>query len=152
MSFDYKQWKEAQFKKEEGQTKVPFPLTITMAGMIWATLGVLHFVAVILGVGKGIYPGSKIYPSVMMGFVFLCGGLQVACGATLDGTMRGEGIGSIILGFIGICVALFSAKPLWVTAGIGVSLILAGFLAVIGETNYQKWREAYTGDWHPSKK
>jgi hypothetical protein len=43
MSFDYEQWKQSQFSATPHQeaASIPFPASITLAGMIWAAAGVI---------------------------------------------------------------------------------------------------------------
>jgi hypothetical protein len=150
MSCDYEQWKASQLKSMEENTtpRVAFPPSITWAGMIWATIGVITLLMVVvlsLQIGTIRSPGS-----VLAGFLFLYGGLRATSGTT-PGTLR-SGIASIVLGFIWVSAGVLFTKSglgsissLLISGGSGGALILAGLLAVIGRSSYQKWREANAG-------
>jgi hypothetical protein len=151
MSFDYERWKQSQFNsmEEEIPSRMAFPPSITWAGMIWATIGVITLLSVLVlssQTGTIRSPGS-----ILAGLLFLYGGIRATCGTT-PGTLR-SGIASIVLGFIWVGAGVLSLKwvPwsngmfLFISGGMGGALILAGFLAVIGQSSYQKWRDACAG-------
>ena len=149
MSFDYERWKESQLSTLERDFafKPAFPTSIMVAGLIWAAIGVftLGTVAVLSSQTGAIRsPGA-----IMAGLFFLYGGVRTTSGAS-PGTLRG-GIASMLLGFLWIGSGVImsnldhqsAGKLLLISGAAGGALLLAGFLAVIGRSSYQKWREAH---------
>jgi hypothetical protein len=148
MTFNYEQWKQAQFGAVEQQQQhsavITFPASVAWAGIIWATIGVVTILAIVLSSPAGTVrsPGT-----VLGGVFFLYGGIRAASGTT-PGT-RGSGIGSILLGslWLGVGVMLQSVPgrneiALLVNCAFGGAFVVAGILAVAGDANYQKWRAA----------
>ena len=151
MSFDYERWKESQFSRMEQEitSTTAFPPSILWAGIIWVAIGVLTLLTVgVLSAQTGTIrsPGS-----VLAGLFFLYGGFRTTSGAT-PGTLK-SGIASILLGFVWVGSGVLSTNLgvgsngvlLVVSGGMGGALILAGFLAVIGRSCYQRWRDAHAG-------
>jgi hypothetical protein len=129
--------------------KTAFPTSIMFAGIIWAAIGVLILGTVIelsSQIGTVRSPGS-----IVAGLFFLYGGFRTTSGAT-PGTLR-SGVASILLGLLWIGsgaimmnLDLQSAdKLLLISGAMGGALVLAGILAVIGRSSYQKWRDAHAG-------
>jgi hypothetical protein len=151
MSFDYERWKEEQFSRmrQEAASGVAFPASVTWAGVIWAATGVFTLVVVAVLSWR---TGTLRSPGAALGgLLFLYGGVRAASGAA-PGTLR-SGIGSIVLGCLwvgaGLVITNLGLGPaglqLLISGGMGGALILAGFLAVIGRSDYHKWREASAG-------
>ena len=152
MSFDYERWKESQLSRvgQDITFKTAFPPSITVAGIIWAAIGVFTLGTVIVlssQTGTIRSPGA-----ILAGLFFLYGGFRTTSGAT-PGTLR-SGIASILLGFLwvgaGVIMSTYvgfqsTGMVLLISGGMGGALILAGFLAVIGQSSYQKWRDACAG-------
>lgn len=146
MPFDYERWKAEQFHAMEQETASPvsFPASITFAGMIWIAIGALTLLSLVV-VERAPSPGA-----ILGGLLFLYGGIRATRGTSPG--MLGSGIGSLLLGVTWVAVgpAIASlrngsdAVVLLVCVGLGGALILAGFLALMGRSNYQKWREART--------
>jgi hypothetical protein len=151
MSFDYERWKESQLSRVEQETtfKTAFPLSITVAGIIWVAIGVFTLGTVIVlssQTGTIRSPGA-----ILGGLFFLYGGFRTTSGAT-PGTLR-SGIASILLGFLwvgaGVIMSTYlsfrSTGMVLLSAGMGGALILAGCLAISGRSSYQRWRDAQEG-------
>ena len=152
MSFDYERWKESQLSRvgQDITFKTAFPLSITVAGIIWAAIGVFALGTVIVlssQTGTIRSPGA-----ILAGLFFLYGGFRTTSGAT-PGTLR-SGIASILLGFLWVGAGVIMSTNLGlqpngllllISGGMGGTLILAGFLAVIGRSSYQRWRDAHAG-------
>jgi hypothetical protein len=152
MSFNYERWKESQLSQVGQDTTVTaaFPLSITVAGLIWAGIGVLTLgAALVLSSLAGTIrsPGT-----ILAGLFFLFGGFRAASGAS-PGTLRG-GVASILLGILWVSAGVIMSTAMGlqsngmlvlISGGMGGALILAGFLAVMGRSSYQRWREAHAG-------
>jgi hypothetical protein len=151
MSFDYERWKESQLRPmgHDLTFKTTFPTSIMFAGIIWAAIGVFILgTVIVLSTQTGTIrsPGS-----IVAGLFFLYGGFRTTSGAT-PGTLR-SGVASILLGFLWIGSGAIMAnldlqsadKLLLISGAMGGALVLAGFLAVIGRSSYQKWRDAHAG-------
>ena len=152
MSFDYERWKESQLSRvgQDITFKTAFPLSITVAGIIWAAMGVFTLGTVIVlssQTGTIRSPGA-----ILGGLFFLYGGFRTTSGAT-PGTLR-SGIASILLGLLWVGTGVIMSTSLNLpsndtlllfSGGMGGALILAGFLAVIGRSSYRSWRDAHAG-------
>jgi len=152
MSFDYERWKESQWSRVEQDVTftTAFPLSITVAGFIWAAIGALTLGTVLVlssQTGTIRSPGG-----ILAGLFFLYGGFRAMSG-TSPGTLR-SGVASILLGslWVGAGVVMSTnlglesnGMLLLISGGMGGALILAGFLAVMGRSNYQRWRDARAG-------
>jgi hypothetical protein len=153
MSFDYNRWKESQLNpvEEETASSVPFPLSIRLAGIIWATVGSLIVMSMVwLSLQVGTVPSPRRL-LVGVGIIFVG---FVTAGGCVASTAK-MGIMSIVLGFFWICFGILSLGHLGVqpngmltvlcSCGIGGALLLGGYLAVTGNSSYQKWRNANVG-------
>lgn len=147
---------------------VPFPGIVRAAGIIWICVGALELVnaaltLVLAGVNQNPGGASGVCCSGGVGIAFLMCGMQTVTGKAKD--TLGNGIGSIALGvlllgagvLIGFGGAFLGANPganqngpppeLFIiigaiTAVLGLTLILAGTLALVGRSRYREWREA----------
>ena len=160
MPFDYEEWKKAQFSASPtvrqinpaaiNPAAIPFPVAITWAGIIWAGMGVFTLLCVLaLSAQTGTIrtPGS-----IVAALLFLYGGVRAVSGTT-PGTFR-SGVASVILGFIWAISGFTMAGLMTPTAGfrivllqalacgMGGGMMLAGFLAVGGNSSYLRWRAA----------
>jgi hypothetical protein len=151
VSFDYQRWKELQYgqAQEVAASRVAFPVSVQWAGIIWVVTGVLCFVLVVLR--YQMYGNFRGIGTPLAGLLFVYGGLRTTSGTT-PGTVR-SGIASIVLGLIWIAMGLWmadlvgaqnmSTPVLLLSGGAGGALVLAGFLALTGAADYQKWRAAH---------
>lgn len=154
----------------------PFPLGVRLAGVVWIGFGVLSLInlAVSFAVaggnrGPGATPGSGAC-GALIGVVFLACGYQTVTGTAKD--TRGNGIGSIVFGLlqllVGGAIAVLGVggananpgnpanggPPLAgvmlitgaVVAAMGVAMITAGVLALVGRRAYLDWRRENAPD------
>ena len=149
MSFDYNRWKESQLDPlEEAASRVPFPLSIRLAGIIWAMVGSLIVMSMVwLFLQAGIVPSPR---RLLLGVGIIFVGFVTAGGCIARTSQMG--ITSIIFGFGWICFGVLSARHLgaepngmltvYSSCATGGAFLLAGYLARTGESSYQKWRNA----------
>ncbi len=142
-------------------TAAPFPGTVLAAGVIWIVYGCLVFldlVVVLLAIfavaanAKGDAAGAVVAGTLcglafvgLIGAAFLFVGVQSVRGTARD--TLGNGVGSIILGLLGLGgVALYASLGQFIPAGgaaVGGGLLLtAGVLALVGRSPYKLWRMA----------
>ncbi len=145
----------------------PFPGTVTAAGVIWIIYGCLVllslaatlFVIFVLaananvpaqangaavgGLVEGALLAMVIYGLIAAAFLFV--GVQSVRGTARD--TLGNGVGSIILGVLGLGVVGLNAAigQYLQAAGVVVGAVLlltAGILALVGRSPYKLWRRA----------
>jgi hypothetical protein len=125
--------------------KTAFPLSITVAGIIWAAIGVFTLGTVIVlssQTGTIRSPGA-----ILAGLFFLYGGFRTTSGAT-PGTLR-SGIASILLGFLWVGAGVImstnlgfqsAGMVLLISGGMGRALILAGVLSIVVDEDFIRRR------------
>lgn len=149
-----------------------FPGIVRLAGIIWIGVGALELLnaaanVVLAGMNQNQNPGTAggACCAVGVGIAFLVCGIQTVTGKAKD--TLGNSIGSLVLGalilglaaLIGFGGAVLGANPNANANGIapgvfiaiavftglmGLTLLLAGVLALMGRRQYQEWREANT--------
>jgi hypothetical protein len=149
MSFEYKRWKENQFRATNDTPTHAggCPTILFLVGVIWVAVGLLLLLTILMHSLKSGKP-SPFVGLVFFGLFHLSSGLQTIYGRAA-GTIR-SGIGSVFLGFVWTMVAVVGAKqgtnpnaPL-IALGVGVvgvSLLVAGCLAMLFSPTYQRWRK-----------
>ena len=152
---------------ESDYMQAPFPGTVTAAGVIWIVYGCLVllslaatlFVIFVLaananvpaqanGAAVGGLVGADSCAMVIYGLIaaaFLFVGVQSVRGTARD--TLGNGVGSIILGVLGLgVVGLNAAFGQFLQAAgvvVGAALLLtAGILALVGRSQYRLWKRA----------
>jgi hypothetical protein len=150
MSFDYERWKKKHFKRLDETTYGPvYPPAIMWAGLIWVIAGCLHSAMVLFHSWKTVnLPEPRL---LIPGVLYLLIGIRAISGTT-PGTIR-TGIVSILYGLFwaGVAQLTFKTVGLYtngavlsvlVSSGLGGSLLLAGFLAVIAGPRYKRWHNS----------
>ncbi|HEX3149089.1 MAG TPA: hypothetical protein VHR66_13495 [Gemmataceae bacterium] len=149
------------------RSSAKFPPGVKAAGIIWISFGALGLINIVLqlamaagnavaGGGPGGSPYTGVGCGVIIALVFLMVGIQTVKG-TAKGVL-GNGIGSIIFGVLYLsCGGLLLAGSGFVPAGadstlllavggiallMGLALLLAGVLALMGKSAYEEWRVA----------
>jgi hypothetical protein len=134
-----------------------FPLTVQIAGVLWIVFGVIKILDAVLMTAmmgdQANNPNKAAAPP--MGGLFGCGFLVavafiVVGYQSFHGTAKdtlGNGAGSIILGLLAGAASVFMNRApgndieLAVGMAFGLGLIFAGVLAIVGRTDYKRWRK-----------
>jgi hypothetical protein len=147
-------------------TGVPFPAGVKAAGIIWIGFGVLGLLGAatlfvfMLAWAGGAGPAPAFCAPVcltLFALVFLLAGIETVKGKAKG--ILGNAVGSIIFGALYLgqsamyltrwggprtAETLLSAALL---AVLGLALVTAGILALVGKGAYEKWRSAHGMDW-----
>ncbi|HEY2787698.1 MAG TPA: hypothetical protein VGJ05_22260 [Fimbriiglobus sp.] len=146
---------EDEFENRRGS---PYPVIVRIAAVLWIGFGALGLIGGMIQLGQaGAQRGNgQSTGGPCCGFViaiaFIVVGYQTLTGKAKD--TLGNGIGSILIGLLYLAIAgvLFAAVRVRAQFGgevnfiavfvglIGISLILAGMLAIVGRENYKAWR------------
>jgi hypothetical protein len=167
---DYEDEDDLDDRRASGRPS--FPGIVRAAGIIWIGVGGLELLnavanAVMAGMNQNQNPGSVggVCCAGGIGIAFLVCGIQTVTGKATD--TLGNAIGSLALGLLllglGVLVgfggAILGANPnanananglpavVFVILGVitsvlGLTLILAGVLALMGRARYKEWRQA----------
>lgn len=149
---------------DRDRDRVPFPITAKIAGIIWMVFGTIGLIGQVVSMGMNAGNGNPASPicGFLIAITFLVIGFQ-----TLRGTAKttlGNGVGSIVFAvlYFGIAAVFFFGLFGLAAAGnnggqvqamqevavvvalilcaFGVLLLVAGVMAVIGNTDYRAWR------------
>lgn len=119
------------------------PGSVKTAAILWIVFGGLGVLGQALSlVGGGFQARSLI--SLAISVAFVIAGIQTISGKAKD--TLGNGIGSIVLGGLGLILILvaMAALGLHYVVLIGLlnsgGLVLAGILALVGRAGYKEWR------------
>ena len=118
------------------------PGIVKVASIMWIVFGGLGVVGQLMQLGGGFRPQSLI--GLAISVAFIVAGVQTISGRAKD--VLGNGIGSIVLGGLGLVLIMLAAAVLGMhlVVLIGVvnsgGLITAGILALAGRSGYRDWR------------
>jgi hypothetical protein len=151
---------------DEFRPEPDFPATVTVAGIIWIVIGGLSILQLLLMlVLPAAMPQAKARPAdqgqenvqrVAKGVGLCCGsligGAFIFVGAqSVRGTANdtlGNGIGSIVLGILQLAYSAIAALvrvsflDLAIGCILGIGLLVAGVIALLGRSDYKAWRES----------
>ncbi len=155
--------RESDEDYDDFEDSTPFPVTVTVAGIGWIVFGslvllnLLFLLAILGGLAGAEKPGAAAGfvagATCIAAFVGLIGGAFIFVGIqSVRGTARdtlGNGIGSLVFGALnlGRAALIFgSGRGGYLEGGIallvGLGLIGAGILALVGRAEYKAWRKA----------
>jgi hypothetical protein len=155
---------QADYDDEPRGNGVPFPIGVRIAAIIWMVFGGLVVAGILIAVvgivfvaaGQGAAPNFCAPACViLMALHFLISGIQTFRGAAKS--TWGNAVTSVFVGALCLAgaVAVFSGGlfPRGELAAIvlvgsiyslpALALLVAGVLALIGNSAYEKWREAH---------
>jgi uncharacterized membrane protein HdeD (DUF308 family) len=153
---DYDDRYDDDYSEDRFRRDQPFPSVVTFAGICWIVFGglILCNLALLFFLMSQAAPGPERGAAMVGGvcggaFIGLFGGgfifvgVQSIQGSAVD--TLGNGIGSIIFSaLVMISGAAQLANNLVIQAGVsflfGAGLLAAGILALVGRTDYKRWR------------
>ena len=124
------------------------PGSVKTAAVLWIVFGGLGVLGQLFSLVGGGFRGTGIF-ALAISVAFVIAGIQTISGKARD--VLGNGIGSIVLGGLGLLALLFVAfsfrgLAIGVILLIGMlntgGLVLAGVLALTGRSGYREWRAA----------
>jgi len=124
------------------------PGSVKTAAILWIVFGGLGVLGQLFSLMSGGFRGTGIF-ALAVSVAFVVAGIQTISGKAKD--TLGNGIGSIVLGGLGLLALLFVAfsfRGLAVGAILLIGmvntggLVLAGILALSGRGGYREWRAA----------
>lgn len=124
------------------------PGSVKTAAVLWIVFGGLGVLGQLFSLMSGGFRGTGIF-ALAISVAFVIAGIQTISGKARD--VLGNGIGSIVLGGLGLLALLFVAfsfrgLAVGVILLVGMvntgGLVLAGILALNGRSGYREWRAA----------
>ena len=122
----------------------PFPKSVATAGIIWIIVGTMVIVMNCFGMtansgaeAEASILAAMLYAIFAAAFIFV--GIQSIVGAARD--TLGNGVGSLVFG----SSAIYGSEQYSLGVGyvaFGIALFVAGVVALVGRSNYKKWRRA----------
>lgn len=153
---------EADYDDEPDGAGVRFPMRVRIAGIIWIAFGALGLLGALIAIISSIVVGAQgpapdfCAPACLttIALVSLLSGVQTIRGTSVS--IGGNAVASIGFGIlISVMMAMMMTGGVFPQRGwsvvvlvgsiyflVALSLVAAGVLALIGKSDYDKWREA----------